>query len=394
MNRVTIQQADSVGDVFAAIRSEWKTLFSEVGGSPFVSWEWMSVWFENFGEKKSPYILKAFVDDKLVGILPMFVSNGKIFGMTYNKLSMMGSGIGGADHLDVIAGPAEKPVIARSIIEFLQNAGNRHQLSLENIPADSETLQILRAHNREKNTSFPRLTETTVANCPQIGLADGWEAVLDRSRRKSNFKRKLKQLEKVPGFEYRTISTPSETDSAFERFLALHDKRWEKAGGSELSGHPRLADFQRRVVNELSLAGLIRFDELWAEGNCLASIYGLDDGRAFYYYNSGYDLDRSNLSAGLVLIGLSIKNAIERGNTVYDFLRGDEAYKFDWADRSQDLITIKLSGNAFPVVAHDRIEQCFGQMRKISKAVLPSGTMEIIANWRRAWKRNYVLSGR
>lgn len=385
-------QVGAPKEVFAAIKSEWQTLFSEVGGSPFLSWEWMSVWFDSFGKCNTPVILKAFAGNQLIGILPMVLKNDKAFGMNYNHLSMMGSGPGGADNLDVIASPTNKRLVASAIVEFLQNESICHQLRLENIPANSETIDVLRTIDR--HGSFPRFAKKRSHSCPQIDLGDGWEPVLDRSRRKSNFIRKLKRLEKMPGFEYRTITASAETSAAFQRFLLLHEKRWEKAGGSELSGHPRLVEFQRQIVENLCSAGLIRFEELWVEGACRASIYGLDDGKTFYYYNSGYDLDFSRLSVGLVLLGLSIKATISRGNNLYDFLRGDEAYKFDWSNRFQDLVILDLSSNAFPLVAKELVRNGLTGIQNYSKALLPESTKETIGNWRRAWKRNYLLSER
>jgi CelD/BcsL family acetyltransferase involved in cellulose biosynthesis len=196
----------------------------------------------------------------------------------------------------------------------------------------------------------------------------------------------------MPDFEFRSVTSPVETVEAFERFYRLHEKRWSKTGGSELSGHPRLVSFQRDLAAALAEAALLRFDELWVAGECRASVYGLDDGQTFYYYNSGYDSDWSNYSVGLVLIGLSIKNAIARGNTLYDFLRGDETYKFDWASRRAELKTVSLSRRTASAIAHEGINQAWLGFRNFSKLALPSGLAETLKNRRRAWKRNHELT--
>ncbi|MDQ3799953.1 MAG: GNAT family N-acetyltransferase, partial [Acidobacteriota bacterium] len=243
---------------------------------------------------------------------------------------------------------------------------------------------------RRTKTPFRQNIEKT-AICPQVDLAGGWEAVLKNSKRGSNFKRRLKQLEKMPGFEFRSVTSPEEAAEAFERFYRLHEKRWLKDGGSELSGHPRLVSFQRDLVAALAEAGLLRFDELWVEGECRSSVYGLDDGRAFYYYNSGYDLEWANYSVGLVLIGLSIKSAIGRGCTLYDFLRGDETYKFDWASHQAELVTLSLSRLTPSAIAHEGMSRAWLSLRNFSKSALPSGLAETLKNRRRAWKRNHEL---
>jgi CelD/BcsL family acetyltransferase involved in cellulose biosynthesis len=51
------------------------------------------------------------------------------------------------------------------------------------------------------------------------------------------------------------------------------------------------------------------------------------DGRRLLY-NSGYRLAYGHLSVGLMLKALAIKDAIEKGLTYFDFLRGPEPYKY------------------------------------------------------------------
>jgi len=65
-------------------------------------------------------------------------------------------------------------------------------------------------------------------------------------------------------------------------------------------------------------------------------------GPAFYFYQSGFDPDYSKHSVGVVTMGLTIKTAIEEGACEYDFLHGDEEYKFHWASEVRDLARLEL----------------------------------------------------
>ncbi len=47
-----------------------------------------------------------------------------------------------------------------------------------------------------------------------------------------------------------------------------------------------------------------------------------------YLYNSGYNPAQSSLSVGLLNHALTIKKSIEEGLRAFDFMRGDEAYKY------------------------------------------------------------------
>jgi len=133
---------------------------------------------------------------------------------------------------------------------------------------------------------------------------------------------------------------------AFDRFLNLHESCWAHRGGSGAFYDQTSREFQRAVVTQISKASLVRFDELWVEGECRASIYGLDNGHTYYFFLSGYDLDWSANSVGLVLLGLSLEDASARGIKVYDFLRGAEPYKFDWANDSQMTLGARVTADS------------------------------------------------
>lgn len=393
MIRILIQPG-SAREAIAGTKTEWRKLFAAVKCSPFLSWEWMSVWFESFAEHGEPYILKAYRGDMLIGILPMFLKKREILGLRFNRLSLMGEGSGGADHLDLIAKPDDRAEALAAIFDFLGSDRSCDLIRLENLSGGSETVDLLRSLSRAATSRLPRFTESISEVCPQIDLADGWESVLKKSKRAVNFTRRLKQLGRTEGYEYRSITSSDEALDAFDRFLHLHDRRMQKYGGSEVSGHPRLVAFQRMLVPRLASAGLIRFDELWTGGECRSSIYGLDDGRTFYYYNSGFDPEYSHLSVGLVLLGLSIKNATTRGNAVYDFLRGGEAYKFDWANRCENTVNISLNRNTVPVIAYEHVGEAWAGLRNFSKSALPAAIAESVGIYRRTWKRNHMLSDR
>ncbi len=376
-----------------AIRDDWRLLYSSAACSPFLSWEWMATWFEYFGKGKQVFLIKVLRDGTLIGILPMFREANSILGFGADRLCLMGEGPGGADHLDMICRPDDRSDAFSAVLAFLADEPGIDTIRLANLAAASPAIGLCEEFSHVHGAEFSRHSQTVSAIVPQIDLSGGWDAVLAASKRASNFKRRLKQLEKMSAFEFRSITEPHEALSAFERFLDLHQQRWAASGGSELSGHPRLIAFQRALVPRLAEAGLIRFDELWVDGACRSSVYGLDDRSTFYYYNSGYDLDYASQSVGLVLLGLSIKSSIARGNRIYDFLRGDEGYKFDWANRSGELVDIILSKPSLVSAASAGVASIMSGLRRIGKSALPERLATTIADRRRAWKRNYQLTG-
>ncbi|MBC7797126.1 MAG: GNAT family N-acetyltransferase [Pyrinomonadaceae bacterium] len=374
-------------NVFDSSAQEWRELFAKSDATPFSSHEWISTWHKFFGANKTPYILKAHRDGELIALMPLYQQVKSFCGIGFTKFGFLGDEIGGADYLDVIAENGDKATVLKSFFDYLERDKTFDLLNLENLSADS--LIIIKASENQSKSLNINISKGEI--CPQVNLSEKWNGVLSQSRRKDNFKRRLKQLEKMPDFEFRSVTAPEEIEAAFERFYFLHEKRWKGEGGSEATGHPKLKQFHREAVAKLAHAKLIRFDEVWAANDCRSSVYGLNRKNVFYYYNAGYDLEWARYSVGLVLVGLSIKSAIERGDGLYDFLRGDESYKFDWSNQQNSLANFTLKRQTFSLFLHDNLKQTKANARDLSKKVLPSKIIKKLQNWKRQRSRKQKL---
>src|SRR5260370_7307932 len=63
------------------------------------------------------------------------------------------------------------------------------------------------------------------------------------------------------------------------------------------------------------------------DGQPAAAWYGFSSPDTVYFYQSGRAPQWEDASVGLVLMGMMIRRAIERGYRRFDFLRGAAAYK-------------------------------------------------------------------
>ena len=70
-----IQLIDNI-DRWEEIRHEWNDIILENMDffNPFLSFEWLSSWWEVFGEKRKLSILIAKSSDDIVGIAPLMIS--------------------------------------------------------------------------------------------------------------------------------------------------------------------------------------------------------------------------------------------------------------------------------------------------------------------------------
>ena len=91
---------------------------------------------------------------------------------------------------------------------------------------------------------------------------------------------------------------------------------------------PQREKFFRALASTLSRQGLLSLFFMEIEGSRVASAMTFDYGGSRLLYNSGYNPAFGYYSVGLLLKALSVKSAIEEGKCYYDFLRGNEPYKY------------------------------------------------------------------
>jgi CelD/BcsL family acetyltransferase involved in cellulose biosynthesis len=76
---------------------------------------------------------------------------------------------------------------------------------------------------------------------------------------------------------------------------------------------------------------MLRLHVLELDGIARAALYCFHKGPRTCYYLGGFEPTLAKLSLGTVLTGRAIRHAIESdGASEFDFLRGDEPYKYKW----------------------------------------------------------------
>ena len=366
MRRINIEVEEG-SDALTRLRAEWQAMFCASGAPPFLSWEWLSTWHKWFGGQKHPFLLCARDSGNLIALLPLCAEKRQSsrFSPGLKRMSFMGESYGASDYLDILALPGFKQKSADIFIDYLALPRSFDLLELEGMAADSPTLQSLTRRFANDGRFRYRIIPQYI--CPRMSLDARWEDLLERSRRSDYFKRCMRRLNKVASFEFRVITEVNEIPAAYERLLSLHVGRWVSRGGSAAVRTAEQKGFTFDVAAELARAGMTRFEEIWLEGECRASLFGFESGDCYYFFLSGFDQAWSKYSLGFTLLWLSIREASWRGLKMYDFLRGDENYKYDWSDNPRMTVTAQVASDSRAARWHVAQEYT----RDVARAILP-----------------------
>ena len=307
---------NSNSSVFDELNQEWNQLLEHsTVNEIFLTPEYQSVWWHTLGRGDLLIISIRLDSGELVGIAPLSVENNLVSFIGCKDVS---------DYLDFIVHKDYQDLVYQTIVDELKKNISA-SFSLCSIQATSPTLTQI--STLLVNNPTIRTTEQDV--CPQISLPTDWDMylqLLDRKQR-HELKRKLNKIEETEKVAFECISTAKQIAQAIPIFIELHQQSSETKRKFWDSHH---LVFFEQLLPMLAQQGWLKLFFLSIERSSkpIAVMLIFDYGGHYDLYNSGFNPDFSSLSPGQVLTAYTIKDAIENGRTLYDFLRGDEEYKF------------------------------------------------------------------
>src|SRR5689334_6971611 len=313
-------------DQFRDLRDEWSELLqASASRRLFLTWEWMHTWCRHLLEDRQLHLLTVRCGGELVAIAPLALRPSRPQRvLPFSALEFLGMGSVGSDYLDLLIRRGHEDAVQGALAAYL----TEHKFILELSRVEASAAQAsalarqLRRHGWDAKT-------TTTDTCPLIDLSrHTWESYLASlgSTHRYNWRRRLKGLEKQWKVRLDLARSEDQRAESMRVLIALHQRRWHQRGSPGAFHTSGLVGFHEEISRlALQPRGLrpyvLRLDE-----NPAAALYGFSYNGTFYFYQSGFDPGLGKHSVGLVLMGLAIRNAIEEGAKVYDFLRGDEPY--------------------------------------------------------------------
>lgn len=331
------------------LQYDWNTLVQRSSlKNVFLTWEWISCWWNFFGGARQPWVLTARESGsgKLLGIAPFaieeFVSKK---GLHYNILSFLGSGPPAPDHLDLIVDAEQEQAVTPALInELLSLRGQWDKLRLHGLAADSSLISQL-----QRKIGY-RLVSKEL--CPYIQLPDDWatyEMALSKKLR-SNTRYSVRRLEKMyeGAVSFQKVSNETELENALDNLFILHTEVQQSHGVDGAFVDQRMQGFHRCLSMQFLNKGWLRFYRLRVQEEDIALLYCFYFKGVLSYYQSGYSLKWRKYSSGSQIIAYAIQKAIEEGATKFDFLRGAHGYKYRWADQVSQNLSLEYSSTIIP----------------------------------------------
>ncbi len=324
---------------FDELKAEWNNLLEHsISNTLFLTWEWQRTWWEHLGTSELRIITVREDDGTLVGIAPLFEETWK--DGTTKSISLIGC-VDVSDYLDIIAARGQEERVYAALLDMIMRAdfpawhGGLHLCTL---PEDSPTNAQLQAMAQARGLVAEwKLHDVS----PVIDLPATWDAYLETldKKQRHEVRRKLRRVEETDHKWYAVDDTMS-IDQAIVDFVDLHKK---SRPDKHVFMDRRMEQFFVDIARRLQPRGWLQLDFLEIAGARAASILNFVYQNDVLVYNSGYDPEKyGQYSPGIVLFAFSIQDAIAAHRRRYDFLRGDEEYKYRFGARNTHVYELHI----------------------------------------------------
>jgi CelD/BcsL family acetyltransferase involved in cellulose biosynthesis len=336
-----------------AIEDRWGDLAND---KPFLHPQWCLAWWECF--QTAGMQLRIMVarnsNGTIVGLAPLYLRTSPWLG---RELRFLGDGHICSEYLSLLAEPGAEAEVVAAFADALHAHGQSERkgtwdlIDLDCYHSEDRNVNALKIQMQDKGHACHA---DDVMGCWRIDFSEGWDAYLGQlsKSRRNKGRRLLRQIRSGGSYEAKWIEHYAELESFMNHLTNLHQKRWRSKGHNGCFADPKFGKFLRQVASSALRSGRAHLLQLNYQGTPVAMQFGLRTGSTIFSYQVGVDTETTAESPGMAMNLLLIHNAIERGLTHLDFLRGDEPYKQSL--RAQRVRTERLHVFARYPLAHLR----------------------------------------
>lgn len=304
----------------------WSDLFEECeDASLFTSWEWMSTWWRHYQRRWRLRVLVATDGaGRLVGIAP-FVRRRRLLGpLPVRCLSFMAMDGAFGSHLDLVSRSESRDSFGRLVIDYFND--HRRQWDVIDVRGLASTSSL----GAQLDLEYGRGWEPAERVCPYVPLAGDWEQYLQglkkQVRRNLRYFTRLLEKEQDAEISFRMAAEPDEVQSGLDLLVGMHKRRRRDS----TLGDRTFVSFHREFAPRALARGWLRLYTLTVGDRPIAVMYCLRHRTIVSAYLSAFDLDWSRYSPGRQIAAHAIRCAIEEGAGEFDWMQGDDRYKYEW----------------------------------------------------------------
>jgi len=321
------------GEEFSQYQEAWNKLLDSSGSeSFFLKWEWLFTFWETVDKKDASLQVWLCHDgSELVGIAPFYIYSTTFIKMPVRKMAFLGDRVA-SDYMDIFAAPGYEEICCREVLRQVRHSSAQAYdvFELEGICNDSNLYQYLAA-GHDANRDMQLLPGF---DCPRTMLDSSFEKYLHRLSASTRYSlgRKQRKLERKFGGAVIEHLDLKENPEMLDVLFDLHKQRWDELKDKTST----FSSLYREKFNNKLLQYLDEGDGFFScmsiDGEIVSIMYIFVYKNNAFFYQNGWNPVFASCGVGILNIQHAIHHAIESGYKSFDFLRGEEAYKYKFCE--------------------------------------------------------------
>jgi CelD/BcsL family acetyltransferase involved in cellulose biosynthesis len=315
---------------------DWNKLLNKSpNNNVFLTWEWVSTWADVYLENNELLTIIVYEGEEIAAIAPFWVESIRFSGILQLKvLKFLGSGDVCVDYPDLILKAENVTALAKVIWDHLFGPLRREWDIFEyyEVPNNSPVLDAFcKLSDIDSRCIKRELIDYSI--CPYISLPESWNEYLQNFSQKGRYSINFskKRLEQQGKMVLRFCEDANDLPGEMQKLITLKRKSVTGAGEQGNFATQEFERFHHHIARKFLEKGLLFLCSIQISGKHVGSFYGFKYNNTLYNYMISVERGiYKRVSIGRALLAYCIEEAIKNNYREFDFLRGDENYKYDW----------------------------------------------------------------
>lgn len=293
----------------------------------FLSFEWISCWWQHYGNKKSLFILLVKDEGKLVGIAPLMIQRYGFGPFSIRHVCTLTN-----DQVNrtefIITENVER--VIEHIIKYLRTRlGPFTIFTFKRLWEDSQTYRVLNKSLWQKEWLSMKKTDLL---SPYITCDDSWEHYFkQRSRNvKNNYNKTRNKFAKLSSHEIVSYKYTN-IEEGLKHMLAISKKTWKFKEGTAIASDSSDKGFYTALAKWASEKQWFQLYILKINEQPVAFQYAINYNNKKYCLKIGFDESYAEFSPNRFLIIDNVKDSFINKYKECDLLGHNEKFKMDLA---------------------------------------------------------------
>lgn len=299
------------------LRPAWDQACLRVGGSVYMTYDWVRVWWEFYGGGAELRLFVFFAGEQIEAVVPIYIDTLGWGPMRFRVARLVGANIPPKVFDPPVPEPCASEVM-RHVIDQLFQKDACDLLSFGPVSELQPVVKCIDAVCSQRTNLVKRCNVArgihSIFHVP--ASMEDYYASLSKNERKHRRKYELRLLRKEYETRVEVVSDAAEVSQEFERFAGQHREQWGVEGKTgHFGAWPRALDYNRAMVKAQGERGRLRFIRIAANGEVIANQYTFAFGDRYYWElpSRAVDPKWERFSLGPTGIVTMIDQAIREG---------------------------------------------------------------------------------